>query len=111
MPQGGRLSLTARQEREAGSGSRDFVAIEFADTGVGIPRESLGRVFEAFYTTKEPGKGTGLGLSVSYGIVTNHGGRIEAFSKGPGQGAVFTIWLPAAVALGMAQENAMEAVI
>ncbi len=71
----------------------DWVWIEVADTGSGIPAENLSRLFEPFFTTKPVGKGTGLGLSVSYSIVAKHGGRIEVESE-PGQGSVFRIWLP-----------------
>ena len=64
------------------------------DTGGGIPEEVLPRIFEPFYTTKEMGKGTGLGLSVSYGIIRDMGGTIEA--ENADGGAKFTITLPAA---------------
>jgi signal transduction histidine kinase len=51
------------------------------------------RIFDPFFTTKPEGKGTGLGLAVSYGILTRHGGSIEAASQ-PGQGSTFTLRLP-----------------
>lgn len=70
------------------------VQIVFRDTGIGIEREHLDKIFDPFFTTKPTGKGTGLGLSICYGIVDVHGGRIEAFSEGPGKGATFTISLP-----------------
>ena len=63
------------------------------DTGDGISEESLSRIFEPFYTTKEVGKGTGLGLSVSYGIIQAHGGTISVEST-PEVGTTFTIVLP-----------------
>jgi signal transduction histidine kinase len=65
-----------------------------ADTGVGIPRAQLSQIFEPFFTTKPPGRGTGLGLSISYGIVREHGGRIEVESQ-PAQGSLFRVVLPA----------------
>jgi signal transduction histidine kinase len=59
-----------------------MLKIVFKDDGPGIPAEDLGNIFDPFYSTKEPGKGTGLGLSVSYMIIDNMGGRIEARSEG-----------------------------
>lgn len=69
------------------------VWVEIADTGKGIDAANLKRIFEPFFTTKPVGKGTGLGLSLSYGIVTNHHGRIEVDST-PGVGTTFRVWLP-----------------
>ncbi|MBZ0106543.1 MAG: PAS domain S-box protein [Sulfuricella denitrificans] len=71
----------------------DQVWVEIADTGKGIDASNLKRIFEPFFTTKPVGKGTGLGLSLSYGIVTNHHGRIEVEST-PGVGTRFRVWLP-----------------
>jgi len=56
------------------------IVIRFTDTGIGIPSEELGRIFDPFYTTKEPGKGTGLGLPVCYTIIEGLGGRIRVES-------------------------------
>ncbi len=63
------------------------------DTGGGIPEAAMLHIFEPFFTTKEVGEGTGLGLSVSYGIITDMGGTIDATNAQ--DGAVFTITLPA----------------
>ena len=70
-----------------------WLQIQFADTGVGIPREDQKRVFDPFYTTKEVGKGTGLGLSVSIQIIETLRGRID-LSSNPGQETRVTIKLP-----------------
>ena len=72
----------------------DYVVIEVADSGHGIPEGKLNKIFEPFFTTKQVGEGTGLGLSTAYGIVKQTGGFIFADSP-PGQGATFTIYLPA----------------
>lgn len=86
----GKGKLTVKTRFCAGN---EFICIEIADTGPGIPDEVLSHIFEPFFTTKEAGKGTGLGLSLVYGIVENHGGRITARSK-PGEGTAFLIELP-----------------
>ena len=67
--------------------------ISVHDSGVGIPPDVMPRIFDPFFTTKPEGQGTGMGLAVSYGILTRHGGQIEAVSQ-PGQGATFTLSLP-----------------
>lgn len=80
-----------------GSDSADdlmpMLKIIYIDNGPGIPEENIGNIFDPFYTTKEPGKGTGLGLSVSFMIIENFGGKIEATSK-PGEGTTMTVSLP-----------------
>ncbi|MDP2827898.1 MAG: ATP-binding protein [Sulfuricellaceae bacterium] len=83
-----RGTITIRTGQE-----EDQVWVEIADTGKGIAEEHLKRIFEPFFTTKPVGKGTGLGLSLSYGIVTNHHGRILVESI-PGAGTTFRICLP-----------------
>jgi two-component system NtrC family sensor kinase len=86
MPGGGRLTITTRR-----LGDRSQISV--ADTGCGMTREQLQKVFMPFYTTKEPGKGTGLGLSVSYMIIQNLGGQLTVESV-PGRGSTFTVELP-----------------
>ena len=89
MPEGGTLRIgihPAETPRE--------VEIRVEDTGTGIPKENLGRLFTPFFTTKQIGKGTGLGLPIAYGIIKLHHGRIGVESE-PGHGSVFTITLPA----------------
>jgi len=81
----------------------DEIVISVADTGIGIPHEKIDRIFDPFYTTKPVGEGTGLGLSITFGIIQEHGGRIEVESppssawyiEGKGaKGTGFIIHLP-----------------
>ena len=67
--------------------------LSVSDNGCGIDEKHLDHLFEPFFTTKAVGKGTGLGLSISYGIIEQHGGRIEVSSQ-LGVGSVFTLYLP-----------------
>ncbi|MCE5208910.1 MAG: PAS domain-containing protein [Chloroflexi bacterium] len=71
----------------------DEIIIKISDNGRGIPSERLSRIFDPFYTTKDPGRGTGLGLSICHRIVKQHGGQIEVDSI-EGEGSVFTVRLP-----------------
>lgn len=90
MENGGKLSITSKCSQ-----STDFVSVEIADTGHGIPEENREKIFEPFFTTKEPGKGTGLGMYVVKQIIEEHGGTICLISSS-GQGTVFLIQLPSA---------------
>jgi len=87
---GGRLELTTSV-----SAAGDRIIAQVRDTGTGIPDDTLMRIFEPFYTTKDVGKGTGLGLAIAYGIVQEHGGHISAANH-PEGGAIFTVELPTA---------------
>jgi two-component system NtrC family sensor kinase len=89
MEPGGILKVSTVRDIENGSG---VVKIRFEDNGHGIPQENLNKIFQAFFTTKG-NAGTGLGLSICYGIVRQHGGRIEVKSE-VGKGSVFTVTLP-----------------
>jgi len=74
-------------------GQKDYIEIKISDTGCGIPRDNLSKIFEPFYSTKGQ-KGTGLGLSVIWGIIDNHNGTIKVDSE-LNMGSTFTIHLPA----------------
>ncbi|MBR1146844.1 cell cycle histidine kinase CckA [Bradyrhizobium sp. AUGA SZCCT0431] len=76
-----------------GMPAADYVRIDVADTGTGIPAEIVDKIFEPFFSTKEVGKGTGLGLSTVYGIVKQTGGFVYVDSKA-GEGTTFRIFLP-----------------
>ena len=89
MENGGSLTVRTRLN----PGRVDEIVVEMEDTGIGIPRTDLPKIFEPFYTTKPPGRGTGLGLSVVYGVVEGHHGRIEVDSI-PGKGTTFQVYLP-----------------
>ncbi|TET88215.1 MAG: PAS domain S-box protein [Desulfobacteraceae bacterium] len=86
MPEGGTLSVTTRAEG-------DNVHVEISDTGMGIRKENLNKIFDSFFTTKDNIKDVGLGLSVCYGFIKDHGGDIKVKSEW-GSGATFTIILP-----------------
>jgi len=84
--------LTVTRHKELVPGA-EYVKLTISDTGNGIAKNDLDRIFDPFYTTKTVGKGTGLGLSVVYGIVQSHHGCIIADSK-QGEGTQMTVYLP-----------------
>jgi two-component system cell cycle sensor histidine kinase/response regulator CckA len=113
MPGGGRLQVRTSNvtkedcERYRGKGMppADYVLVEAADSGTGIPAKIVDKIFEPFFSTKEVGKGTGLGLSTVYGIIKQTGGFVYVDSI-ENEGATFRIFLPRHVA--SAQEVAQE---
>jgi two-component system, cell cycle sensor histidine kinase and response regulator CckA len=113
MPLGGRLTVEAGRadvEREepalpAPLAPGRYVRLAVRDTGTGMPPEVLSRIFEPFYTTKEPAKGTGLGLSTVYGIVTQSRGHLRVDSA-PGRGTTFELFFPWAGAAAPASSSA-----
>jgi len=100
MPGGGQITIrTTNLEHKAGA-SRElragrYVMLTLTDTGNGMDPETLGHLYQPFFTTKQAGRGTGLGMSTVYGIVKQAGGDIQVCSE-PGQGTTFTICLPRA---------------
>jgi CheY-like chemotaxis protein len=100
MPQGGRLIIsTANCGRTEAAAlhlpAAQYVRLTVRDTGEGMDPEACRRIFEPFFSTKPADKGTGLGLAIVYGIVKQSGGEIFVDSQ-PGEGTVFTIYLPRA---------------
>jgi len=93
MPDGGVLELLTTRRRRSRLGYGQFCEVRFRDTGIGIPRDRLKKLFIPFYTTKQ--KGTGLGLAISHRIINQHAGTIEVRST-IGQGSTFSVFLPAA---------------
>lgn len=100
MPEGGKLIIKTQNSEFNPSSMEDiekneipYLQILFKDTGTGIDKDKIRRIFEPFYTTKPVGKGTGMGLSSSLGTIEMHNGSIEVNSH-PGKGTTFTITLP-----------------
>ncbi len=100
MPHGGMITLGLHDAREAelrklfpDCDPGPYLILRVSDTGVGMDEKTQNRMFDPFYTTKEPGKGTGLGLSIVHGIVTNHRGYINVEST-QGSGTTISIYFP-----------------
>jgi PAS domain S-box-containing protein len=102
MPEGGTLTIETSNivvdEESIAGGSKAQpgrnVRLRISDTGIGMTRDVLDHAFDPFYTTKDVGAGAGLGLATAYGIVTQVGGQIQAWSE-PGAGTTFTVTIPA----------------
>ena len=115
MPDGGRLTFETENvvldmvnaQTLVGAEPGQYVMISVTDTGIGMDKETLGHIFEPFYTTKDIGKGTGLGLASVYGIVKSHDGYITCRSE-PGYGAVFTMYFPATETRAVQEESPPE---
>jgi len=109
MPNGGtfRISIRNLPSEHSDDEGNDFVAIEFSDSGTGIPPDLLSKVFDPFFTTKEVGKGTGLGLSQVYGFAHQSGGLVKADSR-VGEGTIVTVLLPALPAEQVADDDGDE---
>jgi signal transduction histidine kinase len=92
-PAGGRVTVSAERAMRAGD---ERIAVHVADTGPGVPLDEQARIFDRFYrgAGSRSGEGTGLGLAIARWIVEEHHGTI-ALASVPGQGATFTVWLPA----------------
>lgn len=111
MPEGGKITIeTVNKELDqeycrANSWAKPgrYVVLVITDSGCGMDKETQNRVFEPFFTTKEEGKGTGLGLSTVYGIVYQHEGLINIYSK-LGKGTVFKIYFPVVDTVEKAQD-------
>jgi len=105
MPEGGRLTLETSNitlvKPQAGSlgdlPPGNYVLLSVTDTGQGMSKETLNRIYEPFFSTKQDAGGTGLGLATVYGIIRQSGGAIHVYSE-PGQGTVFKVYLPAVTA-------------
>ena len=86
MPQGGRLTIETANVGQV-------IMLAVSDTGCGMDRETRARLFEPYFTTKEPGRGSGVGLATVYDVVTQFGGQISVMSDA-GAGSTFKIYLP-----------------
>jgi PAS domain S-box-containing protein len=110
MPNGGTFSLVVGNVMANHDGDlpgREFVAVEFSDTGMGIPPDLLSKIFDPFFTTKEVGKGTGLGLSQVYGFAHQSGGMVTADSK-VGHGTTITVYLPSSAGHEITDKDSSE---
>ena len=114
MPDGGRVEIAAKNFKAfdkalpQGLQKGKYIEIAIKDSGVGIPKQHLAKIFDPYFTTKE--KGNGLGLASSYSIVNNHGGLIDVNSE-VGKGSLFYIYLPAVATTQKAEPLQPTAVV
>jgi signal transduction histidine kinase len=94
MRRGGNLTISTSVRSSELKSHPELIEVSVTDDGTGISEENLDKVFQPFFTTKNPQDGTGLGLSITYGIIRNHDGEIDVTSE-YGHGATVTIYLPA----------------
>ena len=101
MPEGGTLTISTRtahvsDQRHTVTGTieaDDYVIMQVTDTGFGMDQDTMAKMFDPIFTTKEQGRGTGLGLATVYGIMGQMGGYIDVASA-PGEGTTFTLYFP-----------------
>jgi len=95
MPDGGKINISTSVVKSdfVNNLEKEYFCIQVKDEGMGIPQNNIDKVFQPFFTTKEPGKGTGLGLSIIQNIVNSHNGYIKVDSE-LNKGTIFKIFIP-----------------
>ena len=114
MPDGGTIQISCENHVQNQSNittvlrAGNYIKLRIQDSGVGIPENMLGRIFDPYFSTKQ--KGSGLGLAISHSIINKHKGQIHVAST-PGIGSIFTLFLPASEHsfLDLAEEKSTDA--
>lgn len=117
MPGGGRMVFESEnvwidegyRSRHPQISLGEYAMISISDTGTGMDSETMKRMYDAFFTTKEIGKGTGLGLAIVYAVVKSHQGHISCYSE-LGKGTIFRVYLPVHAPDGSRTEKSPNAV-